>query len=185
MAETSKMIPLGTKAPDFHLFDTQLNKHRTLQELKSNVATVVMFLCNHCPYVKHIQPKLVELAKHYQKKEISFIAISSNDTETYPEDGPENMRIEAEKNHYSFPYLFDETQEVAKAYHAACTPEFYIFDKNLECVYRGRFDDSTPKNQQPVTGKDLSSALENILANKSVDEDQKPSMGCSIKWRNR
>ncbi len=184
MAEQSSMIPLGTKAPSFLLLNTVTQQWVSLEELASPTATVIMFLCNHCPYVKYIQPKLVQLAQYYSAKGIHFIAISSNDVNTYPEDGPEAMKIEAEANHYPFPYLYDETQEIAKAYYAACTPEFYIFDKNLLCVYRGRFDDSTPRNQKEVTGKDLSYALDQLLANQPINEDQKPSIGCGIKWKN-
>ncbi len=184
MAETlSTMLPLGTLAPDFQLLDTRADKQVSLQELKSNTGTVVMFICNHCPYVKHIQEKLVEVASIYQKKGISFIAISSNDVKKYPEDDPINMREEAETNQYTFPYLYDETQAVAKAYHAACTPDFYIFDSGLACVYRGRFDDATPGNGHAVTGKELTLALDAILAKQPVGQDQKPSMGCNIKWR--
>ena len=186
MAETpSTMIPLGTKAPDFRLLDVVSDKYRSLQELKSNTATVVMFICNHCPYVKLIQSKLVELAKHYQTKNIRFIAINSNDIEHYPADAPDKMKSEAEQHDYPFPYLFDETQEIAKAYHAACTPDLYVFNAQLECVYRGRFDSATPGNGQPVTGADLSHALENILANKPVSADQKASVGCNIKWKRK
>jgi peroxiredoxin len=183
MAETpSKMIPLGTKAPEFSLLDTLSNEHLSLNELKSETATVIMFLCNHCPYVKHIQSKLVDVVKSYQAKGISFIAICSNDVKTYPEDGPDKMHIEAEEQGYTFPYLFDATQEVAKAYLAACTPDFYVFDNNLRCVYRGRFDSATPGNRQPVTGADLRKALDNIIAGQTVDAEQKPSLGCNIKW---
>jgi peroxiredoxin len=186
MAETpSSMLPLGNIAPDFRLLDTKTNQSLSLDELKSPTATVIMFLCNHCPYVKHIQSKLSEIAKLYQTKGVSFIAISSNDVQAYPEDGPAYMRQEAEKNHYSFPYLFDETQEVAKAYQATCTPDLYIFDSHLKCVYRGRFDDSTPGNKRPVTGYDLSQALDNILANQPVNANQKPSVGCSLKWKKK
>lgn len=186
MAETpSNMIPLGTKAPAFRLLDVRTNKYLSLEELKSDVATVIMFICNHCPFVKYIQSKLVEVAKIYQANGISFIAISSNDAENYPDDGPEKMRVEAEKHRYTFPYLYDETQEVAKAYRAACTPDFYAFDKNLNCVYRGRFDDATPGNRHPVTGKELSAVLDNILAGKPIDPNQKPSVGCNIKWKKR
>jgi len=184
MAETpSTMIPLGTKAPDFKLLDTRSNRIVSLQELKSAKATVVMFICNHCPYVKHIRSKLIETAKNYQVKGVSFIAISSNDVTTYPEDGPEKMRAEAEKNAFPFPYLYDETQQAAKAYQAACTPDLYIFDAQLACVYRGRFDDSTPGNNNPVTGKDFTESLDNLLANKSIHPQQKPSIGCNIKWK--
>jgi thiol-disulfide isomerase/thioredoxin len=167
MAETpSSMIALGTKAPDFKLLDTVTGKLFSLQELKSDIATVIMFLCNHCPYVKHIQKKLVEVATVYQAKKIHFIAISSNDVTAYPADSPALMKAEAETNHYTFPYLYDETQAVAKAYHATCTPDFFIFNDNLACVYRGRFDNSTPGNHQPVTGSDLSHALDQILQGK-------------------
>jgi thiol-disulfide isomerase/thioredoxin len=183
MAETlSTLLPLGTQAPNFSLLDTKSNKTLSLQELKSEIATVVMFICNHCPYVKHIQTKLAEIAAMYQQKKISFIAISSNDVVNYPGDSPEKMSAEALQHHYSFPYLYDETQEVAKAYQAACTPDFYIFDKNLLCVYHGRFDDATPGTQLPVTGRDLQQALDNILDGKPVNADQKASIGCSIKW---
>jgi peroxiredoxin len=184
MSETpSAMIPLGTIAPDFTLLDTRTNKKVSLQELKSPIATVILFICNHCPYVKHIQTKLVEVANTYLARGVHFVAISSNDIEAYPQDGPDKMRIEAETHHYSFPYLYDETQTVAKAYRAACTPDIYVFDKSLHCVYRGRFDDATPGNHQPVTGKDLCSALDNILAGKPVNRDQQSSLGCNIKWK--
>lgn len=184
MAETpSTMIALGTTAPSFELPDTVTGQKIILNNIKSSIATVVMFICNHCPYVKHIQQKLVEVADIYQQKGIVFIAINSNDIEKYPADNPEHMRKEAEKAGYPFPYLFDETQNVAKAYHAACTPDFYIFNENLECVYRGRFDSATPGNRNPVTGEDLTTALDNILQNKPVNEKQYPSLGCNIKWK--
>lgn len=184
MAETpSTMIPLGTIAPDFQLPDTRTNKILSLQELKSPIATVIMFLCNHCPYVIHIQSKLISTAKKYQQKGIQFIAISSNNAKAYPADGPEMMRKVAEQFHYPFPYLYDESQAIAKAYQAACTPDFFVFDKDLCCVYRGRFDNSTPGNQQPVTGKDLEDALEAVLNNQPISSEQKPSVGCNIKWR--
>lgn len=183
VATASNMLPLGSKAPDFTLIDTRTNKMVSLAESKSSIATVIMYLSNHCPYVKHVQTKVVELAKAYQSKGIAFIAISSNDVEAYPADGPEKMRLEAEHFNYSFPYLYDESQEVAKAYKAACTPDFYIFDKNLLCVYRGCLDDSTPGNNKPVTGAHLQGALDCILAGKPVNAEQKPSMGCNIKWK--
>jgi thiol-disulfide isomerase/thioredoxin len=186
VAETpSHMVPLGTKAPDFRLLDTVSGKYVTLQDLKSDKATVIMFICNHCPYVKHIQEKMTEIARLYQGKGINFAAISSNDVADYPTDGPDRMRAEAIKHQYSFPYLYDETQDVAKAYQAACTPDFYVFDKDSLCVYRGRFDSSTPGNQLPVTGHELQHALDNILANQPVGPDQKASIGCNIKWKRK
>ena len=184
MAETpSSMLPLGTKAPTFTLLDTRTNQLVSLEDLRSDIATVIMFICNHCPYVKLIQTKIAAVAEDYQAKGIQFIAIGSNDAKNYPADSPEKMRIEAEMHAYVFPYLYDETQEVAKAYHAACTPDFYVFDKELACVYRGRFDAATPGNGKPVTGKDLTDALDNILAGTPVNDDQKVSVGCNIKWK--
>lgn len=183
VATASKMLPLGSKASDFTLVDTRTNQLVSLEENKSSIATVIMFLSNHCPYVKHIQTRLVELAKRYQQKGIQFIAISSNDVEQYPADGPQKMREEAEQFHYSFPYLYDKTQEVAKAYLAACTPDFFIFDKDLLCIYRGCFDESTPGNNKPVTGEHLKNALDNILAGVPLNNEQKPSLGCNIKWK--
>ncbi len=184
MVETaSNMSPLGSKAQYFALIDTRLNQLVSLEEYRSPIATVIMFLSNHCPYVKHIQIKLVEIAKIYQEKGVKFIAISSNDVKKYPSDGPEEMRIEAENFKYTFPYLYDETQEVARLYHAACTPDFFVFDQDLLCVYRGCFDESTPGNNKPITGEHLKNALDRILAGKPVCADQKPSLGCSIKWK--
>ncbi|MGL5742369.1 MAG: thioredoxin family protein [Legionella sp.] len=183
VATPSTMLPLGSKASDFTLIDTRNNQMVSLASSKSSIATVIMFLSNHCPYVKHIQAKIVELADNYQKKGIQFIAISSNDVEKYPADGPDKMRLEADQFHYSFPYLYDETQEIAKAYKAACTPDFYIFDKDLLCVYRGCLDESTPGNNKPVTGAHLQNALDNLLAGKPVSTEQNPSLGCNIKWK--
>jgi peroxiredoxin len=184
MAQTlSTMLPLGTTAPDFTLPDTISGQMMRLQELKSNLATVVMFICNHCPYVKHVQQELVRVANDYQRRSVSFIAISSNDIIAYPDDAPEKMREVAMALSYPFPYLFDETQEVAKAYRAACTPDFYVFDRDLKCVYRGQLDDSRPGNNIPVTGRDLRTALDNILQGKPVNPDQRPSLGCNIKWK--
>lgn len=179
----SSMIPLGTTAPDFSLPDTVSGETVSLQNLKSDIATVIMFICNHCPFVVHVQEQLVALAKEYQSKGISFIAISSNDVQNYPQDSPEKMREEAAGAGYTFPYLYDETQQVARAYDAQCTPDFFVFDKDLSCVYRGQLDDSRPGSGIPVTGKDLRSALDSILAGESVSQDQKPSVGCNIKWK--
>jgi thiol-disulfide isomerase/thioredoxin len=183
MATPSVMIELGRIAPDFNLQDVISAKNIGLQEIRSHKATVVMFICNHCPYVKHIIDILVPISKEYSEKGISFVAISSNDVAQYPEDGPDKMRDLAIEKNFNFPYLYDETQEVAKAYDAACTPDFFVFDKNLACVYRGQFDDSRPKNTIPVTGKDLTKALDQILLGQPVDKDQKPSIGCNIKWK--
>ena len=184
MAETpSNMLPLNTKAPAFKLPDTRTGEQLSLQELRSDQATVIMFICNHCPYVKLILDKIVEVSEVYQSKGVSFIAINSNDAEKYPADAPNKMHDTATNYHFTFPYLYDETQAVAKAYQAACTPDFYIFDSQLACAYRGRFDDATPGNGQEVTGKDLCTALDQILSGDSVEIEQKPSVGCNIKWK--
>lgn len=182
-ATPSNMIALGTTAPDFNLPDTVSGKMMSLVELKSDRATVVMFICNHCPYVKHIQTELVQLARAYLPQGVSFVAISSNDVAQYPEDGPGPMKELAERLGFPFPYLYDESQEIARAYQAACTPDFYIFDQDLKLVYRGQFDDSRPSNQVPVTGKDVRAALDNILTGQPVNPEQKPSLGCNIKWK--
>jgi peroxiredoxin len=183
MAEISKMIPLGTKAPDFNLPDTISGELKSLAELKSDVVTVIMFICNHCPYVKHVNDQLVQLAQDYQPEGVSFIAISSNDPETYPEDAPERMKEVGIQLGYPFPYLFDETQDVARAYSAACTPDTYIFDQDLKLVYRGQLDGARPGNQIPVTGVDVRNALDALINGEPVDQNQRPSMGCSIKWK--
>jgi len=179
----SLMMPLGTIAPDFNLLDAVSGKKMSLNSLKSDKATLIMFICNHCPYVKHVQAELVKLAKDYQPKGISVIAINANDVDNYPEDSPDNMRKTAKAWSYSFPYLFDETQEIAKAYQAACTPDFYIFDKDLKCVYRGQLDDSRPNTGIPVTGQDIRAALDAILKGQAVNPNQKASVGCNIKWK--
>ena len=185
MAETpSKMNELGFTAPEFKLFDTVSDEFKTLEELKSDRATVIMFICDHCPFVKHVNHELVNVANEYIPKGASFIAISSNDAESYPEDGPSKMKEYAKKLKYPFPYLYDETQDIARAYDAACTPDFFIFDQKLKCVYRGQLDDSRPSNGKPVTGKDLRNALDAVLAGKEVSKDQRPSIGCNIKWKN-
>ena len=179
----STMIPLGSEAPDFRLPDVVSGSELSLGDLKSDVATVLMFICNHCPYVKHLQDGLVEVADEYIPKGVSFIAINSNDVENYPDDSPEKMKKVAEEKGYSFPYLFDETQEVAKAYDAACTPDFFVYDRGLRCVYRGQFDDSRPGNGKPVTGKDMRIALDSIVAGEAIGWEQIPSIGCNIKWK--
>ena len=179
----SNMMPLGTKAPDFCLLDTVSGQQKSLEDLKGNLATLIMFISNHCPFVKHIQIELVKLGREYPSKGINLIAISSNDIENYPEDSPDKMKLLAESLGYEFPYLYDETQEVAKLFDAACTPDFYVFDKNLECVYRGQMDDSRPSNNIPVTGEDIRNALESIIAGEQINTQQKPSVGCNIKWK--
>ncbi|KAB2835182.1 MAG: thioredoxin family protein [Candidatus Dadabacteria bacterium] len=179
----SNMLPLGTKAPEFKLHDAVSEKALGLDDLKSDKATVVMFICNHCPYVKHVQKGLVELANDYIPKGVSFIGVNSNDVAKYPEDSPANMKSVALKLGYPFPYLFDETQEVARAYEAACTPDFYVFDADMKLVYRGQMDDSRPGNGKPVTGRNIRDTLDRILSGKPVDSDQIPSIGCNIKWK--
>jgi len=177
------MMPLGTKAPDFNLLDTVTGTSKSLSDLKSDTATVIMFICNHCPFVKHIRNELINLANDYIPKGISFIAISANDASEFPEDAPDKMKTVAEKFRYPFPYLYDESQKTAKNYNAACTPDFYIFDRDLSCVYRGQFDSSRPESGIPVTGEDMRSALNDILAEQPVHIQQKPSLGCNIKWK--
>jgi len=179
----STILDLGTQAPEFTLPDTVSGDNISLGNIASDKATVVMFLCNHCPYVIHVNPEIVRLTKEYQAKGVSFVGISSNDVENYPQDGPEKMKEQAKAVGYTFPYLYDETQEVAKAYDAACTPDFYVFDGDLKLVYRGRLDDSRPKNDNPLTGKDLRAALDAVLAGEPVSEKQYPSGGCNIKWK--
>jgi thiol-disulfide isomerase/thioredoxin len=179
----SEMMPLGTTAPSFKLFDSVSGKTLSLDEIKSGIGTVIMFICNHCPYVIHIENEIAAMATEYQKKGIAFVAISANDAENYPEDTPDKMKIKAAEAGYSFPYLHDENQEVAKAYHAACTPDFYVFDGDLQCVYRGRMDNSSPGNGQNVTGSELRNALDAVINGNTITDNQSPSMGCGIKWK--
>ena len=184
MARTlSKMAALGTTAPGFTLPDTISGKPLSLQMIKGEQATVIMFICNHCPFVLHVNDELVKLAKDFADNRIRFIAISSNDVLTHPEDAPDKMKETALQMKYPFPYLYDETQEVAKAYDAACTPDFYIFDAQLKLVYRGQLDDSRPSNKIPLTGSDVRLALDSLLAGKPVSPFQRPSIGCNIKWK--
>ena len=184
MARTeSNMLALGTKAPDFNLIDTDDDTKKSLQELKGTTATLVMFICNHCPFVIHVNAQLAQLAKDYISKGINCIAISSNDVENYPQDRPELMKQNAIDNDFIFPYLYDQTQNVAKAYDAACTPDFFLFNDQLELVYTGQLDDSRPGNNQPVTGKDLRAAMDALVHKETVNPNQKPSMGCGIKWK--
>lgn len=179
----STMLALGTPAPEFSLLEPL---HDKIVQLNSSItarATVIMFICNHCPFVKHINAELPRLANDYMPKDVRFIAINANDAMAYPDDSPENMKKIAIEEQYPFPYLFDETQEVARAYEAACTPDFFIFDENLLLVYRGQLDDARPGNGIPVTGESIRLALDCILAHKPLPEKQKPSMGCNIKWK--
>lgn len=179
----SNMLPVGTIAPEFSLTDTITGKTMNLNQLKGKKGTVIMFICNHCPFVIHINTELVSIANAYAEKEISFIAISSNDAENYPQDGPDNMKAHAKANGYPFPYLYDESQDVAKAYDAACTPDFYVFDGKLKLSYRGQLDDSRPGNEIPLSGKDLRRALDCLIEGKENGETQNPSIGCGIKWK--
>ena len=184
MANTpSNMIPLGTVAPGFTLPDTVSGNTLDLQEIKGEKGTIIMFICNHCPFVKHVNAGIVSLADDYLDQGIGFVAISSNDVVNYPADSPEFMKVNAEEEGYQFPYLYDESQEVAAAYDAACTPDFYLFDHDLSLVYRGQLDDSRPGNGIPVTGRELRSAVDALLAGNPVDPRQKPSIGCNIKWK--
>jgi thiol-disulfide isomerase/thioredoxin len=185
MARTpSNMLPLGTLAPEFKLINTVDDTLLSLADIKGEKGTLIMFICNHCPFVIHVNPKISELAITYQKQGINFVAINSNDILNYPEDAPDLMKLVAVKEHYTFPYLFDESQEVAKAYDAACTPDFYLFDHQSKLVYRGQLDDSRPGNGKEVTGKDLANAMDSLLQNNPINEMQKPSLGCNIKWKN-
>ncbi len=182
-AVESAMIPLGTIAPPFRLLEPLTSKWRSLDELASATGTVIVFMCNHCPYVKHILPALVSLAREYGPKGISFIAINPNDPVAYPDDSPERMAELAQELDFPFPYLFDETQDVARAYSAQCTPDFFVFDGARRLVYRGQFDSSRPSNNIPPTGTDLRAALDALLSGSPIPTDQRPSIGCSIKWR--
>ncbi|HZM04389.1 MAG TPA: thioredoxin family protein [Candidatus Saccharimonadales bacterium] len=178
----STMLPLGTSAPDFQLPDPD-GKMVSLADFKAAPALLVLFICNHCPYVKHIRGALASLARDYQPRGVAIVAINANDANNYPEDSPAKMKTEAQSSGYIFPYLFDETQNVAKAYRAACTPDIFLFDAQRKLAYRGQFDGSRPGNGQPVTGKDLRAALDAMLRGQPVPEPQKASVGCNIKWK--
>jgi peroxiredoxin len=178
----STMLPLGTAAPDFSLPDTE-GREVSLADFRDSRALLVMFICNHCPYVKHVRTGLAALTREYGAKGVGVVGISSNDVDAFPDDSPEQMRREKARAGYTFPYLFDATQETAKAYRAACTPDFFVFDAARKLVYRGQMDDSRPENGVPVTGKDLRAALDAALAGKPPLGTQKPSIGCNIKWK--
>jgi len=182
-AESNQELPLGTRAPDFALPDTVSGRTIRLADYAASPALLVTFICNHCPYVLHIRPALVEFAREFQPRGLAVVAISANDPEAYPQDGPEPMKAEARNAGFTFPYLFDRTQQTARAYHAVCTPEFYLFDSAQRLVYRGRFDASRPNSAVPVTGAELRAAAEAVLARRPVAAEQKPSVGCSIKWK--
>jgi len=184
MARTpSTMVTLGTKAPHFLLPDTVSGKQLSLDDIKGETATMIMFICNHCPFVKHVNEELVKLGNDYKNKGVGFVAISSNDVINHPNDSSELMTLVAKELKYPFPYLYDESQETAKAYDAACTPDFFIYDKDLRLVYRGQLDDSRPGNEIPVTGEDIRYALDCLVNNEPVPQEQRPSIGCNIKWK--
>lgn len=184
MARTpSNMLPLGTVAPNFSLYDTISDSVKSLEDIKGVTGTVIMFICNHCPFVIHVNSEIVSIGEEYIERGIGFTAISSNDVINYPQDSPEKMKMHAANEGYPFPYLYDETQDVAKAYDAACTPDFYVFDSNNNLVYRGQLDDSRPENGKPLNGLDLRHALDCLIDGKKNNEFQKPSIGCNIKWK--
>jgi len=178
----STMQSLGSKAPDFRLPDFEGNKI-SLGDFRESKVLLIMFICNHCPYVKHIQGELAKLTHNYEDKDITFIGINSNDAVNYPDDSPEKMKEMAETNAWTFPYLIDGDQSVARAYKAACTPDFFLYDADRKLCYRGQLDDSRPGNDIPVTGKDLREAIESLQAGREAPKTQKPSMGCNIKWK--
>lgn len=181
-ATSSTMLPLGTSAPNFSLPDTT-GKIVSLKDSKDAKGLLVMFICNHCPFVQHVRSELAKLGKEYQAKGVAVVGIMSNDVDTHPDDRPEKMTEEVRKAGYTFPYLYDATQEAAKAYRAACTPDFFLFAKNRKLVYRGQLDDSRAGNGIPVTGAHLRAALDALLAGRPIPERQRPSLGCNIKWK--
>jgi peroxiredoxin len=183
MAMESVMLALGTTAPSFILPDVTTGKMYSLDAFHGKDALLVMFICRHCPYVKHVEQEIAKIGKDYQDKKLGIIAISSNDPTTYPDDAPDQLKEMAKRLGFRFPFCFDEQQEIAKAYKAACTPDFYLFDAQRRLVYRGQLDDSRPGNNKPVTGRDLRAAIDAVLAGKPIDDKQKPSIGCSIKWK--
>lgn len=182
-ATPSNMLPLGTPLPSFALPEPLTGNTFSDQNIPKNRVIVVMFICNHCPYVIHLADHISMLAYDYKESPVAFVAINSNDVENYPDDSPQKMALEAKTRGYIFPYLFDETQQVAKSFHAACTPDFFVFDKNRNLAYRGQFDSSRPSLAQPVTGSDLRDAITALIEDAAPSPDQKPSMGCNIKWK--
>jgi peroxiredoxin len=179
----SRMLPLGTEAPAFSLPEPKTGNTVSLSDFADEPALLVMFLCNHCPFVKHVREGLAAMTKEYAEKGVGIVGINANNPETHPDDSPEKMVEEAADAGYGFPYLFDESQEVAKAYRAACTPDFFLFDGDRKLVYRGQMDGSRPGNDVPVTGADLRAAMDAVLEGRPVPEDQTPSVGCNIKWK--
>jgi peroxiredoxin len=180
---TSTMLPLGTQAPEFSLPDVVSDKLVKLSDFKNAKGLLVMFICQHCPYVKHIQNEIAKLGRDYQNKQLAIVAISSNDAQNYPDDAPDNLKKMAQSLKFTFPFAYDESQNVAKAYQASCTPDFFLFDAQQKLVYRGQLDDSRPGNNEPITGYDLRTAIDSVLNNKPVDINQKSSVGCNIKWK--
>jgi peroxiredoxin len=184
MARTeSTMLALGTPAPDFRLPDVSSGKAVSLADFQDRKALLVMFICRHCPFVKHVQDELARLGKDYAPQSLGIVAISSNDAHAYPDDAPESLREMASKLGFAFPFCYDESQDIARAYSAACTPDFFLFDEKRRLAYRGQLDDSRPGNGKPVTGRDLRTAIDALLNGRPVDQNQKPSIGCNIKWR--
>jgi peroxiredoxin len=183
LTESTMELELGTLAPDFALTDVVTGATARRDDVRGDKGLLVMFICTHCPYVKHVEKGLAALGVDYAGSPVGIVAISSNDAEMYPDDGPEGLKTQAEVMGFRFPYLYDETQDVAKAYHAACTPDFFLFDGDLKLVYRGQFDASRPGNGMPITGQDLRAALDALIAGKPVATEQKPSIGCNIKWK--
>ncbi|MGA7884951.1 MAG: thioredoxin family protein [Acidobacteriaceae bacterium] len=182
-ATESAMLALGTPAPAFSLKDVRDGKTRTVDSLTGPKGLLVMFICTHCPFVKHVEQELAKIGRDYQKSGIGIVAISSNDADNYPDDAPEGLAAQARRVGFVFPYVYDETQEVAHAYAAACTPDFFLFDGQKKLAYRGQLDSSRPGNGIPVTGKDLRAALDALAAGRAVSPEQKPSIGCNIKWK--
>jgi peroxiredoxin len=185
LAGTSTMLALGTEAPDFALPDVTTGELVRRSDFDAKKGLLVMFICRHCPYVRHVRKGLAELGRDYRARDVGIVAISANDPAAYPEDAPESLAEEAREAGYAFPYLFDETQEVAKVYSAACTPDFFLFDADRKLAYRGQFDSSRPGNGLPVTGQDVRAAIDAVFADRPVPQDQRPSVGCTIKWRPR
>jgi peroxiredoxin len=179
----STMLPLGTQAPNFHLPDVVSGQTISLDTFTGKQALLIMFICRHCPFVKHVQGELAKIGKDYANSNVAIVAISANDAANYPDDAPDKLKQMATELGFTFPLCYDESQETAKAYTAACTPDFFVFDENRKLVYRGQLDDSRPSNDRPITGQDLRAALDAVVANSTVNSDQKPSIGCNIKWK--